>query len=201
MSNAIFPTFKGLTWPVPKRQLWKTLANQAESGYETRVGLRSLPLYEWDLPFGFLLSASDLAAFWGFYAARSGSLDPFLFNDQMDNFAPGAALGVGDGNTTVFQFVRSLGGLFVEPRYEIQAAPVAPVIYLNGVAQAAAAYTIAYLAAGTLTFAAAPAAGVAITADFYFYYRVKFKDDLQELQAENIAYATGKKITLAQVRA
>jgi len=165
------------------------------------VGLRSLPLYEWDLPFGFLLTASDLAAFWGFYAARSGSLDPFLFSDQMDNFAAGAVLGLGDGETTVFQFVRLLGGIFVEPRYEIQQAPIAPKIYLDGVLQAGSAYTIAYLAAGTITFATAPGAGVVITADFYFYYRVKFKDDTQELQAENIAYATGKKITLAQVRA
>jgi uncharacterized protein (TIGR02217 family) len=200
MSNAIFPTFKGLTWPVPKRQLWKTLDNQAESGYETRVGLRSLPLYEWDLPFSFLLTASDLAAFWGFYAARGGSFDPFLFSDEMDNFAPGAALGTGDGNTTVFQFIRSLGGLFVEARNDIQQSPVAPKIYLNGALQTTG-YTISYFQSGTVTFAAAPGSGVAITADFYFYYRVKFKDDSQELQAENIAYATGKKITLAQVRA
>ena len=200
MSNAIFPTLI-LGWPIPKRQLWKTLDNQAESGYETRVGLRSLPLYEWDIPLNMLRSASDLATFWGFYAAHGGALDPFLFNDQMDNFAQAAALGAGDGSTTVFQFIRSLGGLFVEARNDIQQSPIAPKIYLNGVLQNPATYTIAYLAAGTVTFTTAPGAGVAVTADFYFYYRVKFKDDTEELQAENIAYATAKKVTLAQVRA
>jgi hypothetical protein len=35
---------------------------------------------------------------------------------------------------------------------------------------------------GVITFGAAPAAGVAVTADFSYYFRVRFKNDLQEFE-------------------
>lgn len=198
MSNIAFPSFAGITWPVPRRQTWKTLVNEAESGYETRVALRSMPLYEWDIPFGALLPA-ELGTFWGFYAARNGSYDPFLLNDKTDNFAQGQTLGTGNGSNQVFNFMRSVGGLWVENRADIQSSPP-PKIYLNGVLQTTG-YTISYLQSGTVSFNSAPGNGVQVTADYYFYWRVKFKDDIAELEYENLTTATAKKVTLAQVRA
>jgi uncharacterized protein (TIGR02217 family) len=198
MSDSLFPTFKGITWPITKRASWNTLANQAESGREVRVGLWSAPMYEWDLPFG-MLNATDLTTFWGFYNARGGSFDTFLFVDQVDNYALGAALGLGNGTNTVFQLNRSQGGLFIEARNDIQQTP-APKIYLNGFLQATTAYSIAYSNSGIVTFVTAPASGVVVSASFYFYYRVKFKEDSLELDLEAQVYATGQKVTLAQVR-
>lgn len=190
MGNAVFPTFKTLGWPFTRRALWNNLAQQAESGAEVRVALWSAPLYEWDLQYNGL-SLADQAALWGFYNARGGHFDTFLLSDQTDSFAPGAQLGVGDGATKSFQFVRAQGG-FVEAQYNIQQAPTPPVIYLNGVVQSANTYSIAYLASGLLTFVTAPGAGVVITADFYFYYRAKFKEDTLEQAAILYGAATGK---------
>jgi len=197
MSNNIFPTFSGITWPIPKRANWKTLVSQAESGREVRVALRSLPLFEWDLPYG-ILRAADQATFWGFYNACSGGYDTFLFDDKADDFAQGAQLGVGDGTTTQFQFVRSYAGEFVEPRTDIQQSPTAPKIYLNGVLQTSG-YSINYLNSGILTFTTAPASGVVITADFYFYWRVRFKEDQLQIDLIYQGLANLKKVTLAQV--
>ena len=197
MSNNIFPNFSGITWPIPKRATWKTLVSQTESGREVRVALRSLPLFEWDLPFG-ILRAADQTAFWGFYNACSGGYDTFLFDDKSDDFAQGARLGVGDGATTQFQFVRSYAGLFVEPRLDIQQSPIPPNIYLNGVLQSSG-YSISYLNSGRVTFTTAPGSGTVITADFYFYWRVRFKEDQLQLDLLYQSLANLKKVTIAQV--
>jgi uncharacterized protein (TIGR02217 family) len=197
MSNNIFPSLNGITWPIPKRANWKTLVSQAESGREVRVALRSYPLFEWDLPYG-ILRPADQAEFWGFYNECYGGYDTFLFDDKSDDFAPGQQLGVGDGATTQFQFVRSYGGLFVEPRTDIQQTPTAPKIYLNGVHQTSG-YSITYFNSGTITFTAAPSNGVVITADFYFYWRVRFKEDQLAIDLIYQGLANLKKVTLAQV--
>lgn len=197
MSNNIFPNFSGITWPIPKRATWKTLVSQTESGREVRVALRSLPLFEWDLPYG-ILRAADQATFWGFYNACYGGYYTFLFDDKADDFAQGAQLGVGDGTTTQFQFVRSYAGEFVEPRTDIQQSPTAPKIYLNGVLKTSG-YSINYLNSGILTFTTAPASGVVITADFYFYWRVRFKEDQLQIDLIYQGLANLKKVTLAQV--
>jgi len=196
LSNNIFPTFSGITWPIPKRALWKTLVTQAESGREVRVALRSLPLFEWDLPYG-VLRPADQAAFWGFYNACYGGYDTFLFDDKSDDFAQGQQLGVGDGATTQFQFVRSYAGLFLEPREDIQQSP-APNIYLNGVLQTSG-YSINYLNSGLVTFTSAPASGTVISADFYFYWRVRFKEDQLQIDLLYQGLANLKKVTIAQV--
>jgi len=197
MSNNIFPSFNGITWPIPKRAAWKTLISQAESGREVRVALRSLPLFEWDLPYG-ILRPADQATFWGFFNQCCGGWDTFLFDDKADDFAQGQQLGVGDGATTQFQFVRSYGGLFVEPREDIQQSPIPPNIYLNGALQSSG-YSISYLNSGLLTFTTAPASGVVITADFYFYWRVRFKEDQLAIDLIYEGLANLKKVTLAQV--
>jgi uncharacterized protein (TIGR02217 family) len=196
MSNNIFPNFAGITWPIPKRANWKTLVSQAESGREVRVALRSLPLFEWDLPYG-VLRPADQAQFWGFYNQCYGGYDTFLFDDKADDFAQGQQLGIGDGTTTQFQLVRSYGGLFVEPRLDIQQTP-APNIYLNGVLQSSG-YSISYFNSGIVTFTTAPASGVVITADFYFYWRVRFKEDQLAIDLIYQGLANLKKVTIAQV--
>jgi len=197
MSNNIFPNFSGITWPIPKRANWKTLISQAESGREVRVALRSLPLFEWDLPYG-VLRPADQAQFWGFFNECYGGWDTFLFDDKSDDFAPGQQLGVGDGATTQFQFVRIYAGEFVEPRLDIQQSPTPPNIYLNGVLQSSG-YSINYLNSGLLTFATAPTSGTVITADFYFYWRVRFKEDQLNIDLLYQGLANLKKVTLAQV--
>ena len=81
--------------------------------------------------------------------------------------------------TTTFQLVRRMpagaaAGLgFSEP---IIAPSVISAVYLNGVSQPnPAAWTAG--SNGLFSFVSAPALGVAITADFTYYFLVRFHDD------------------------
>ena len=120
----------------------------------------------------------DMQTMVGFFLARQGRFDSFLFDDPDDDFIQGQELGVGDGQTTAFQMVRAYGG-FVEGMYNLKSDP-APVVYLNGTAQAPSTYTIGYFDSGLLTFTNAPATGTVITVDFGYYWRCHFQEDLSE---------------------
>ena len=93
----------------------------------------------------------------------------------------GQLLGTGDSSTAVFQLVRSMGG-FAEP---IVAPHTVSAIYFDGVLQSSANYTVA-AATGSVTFTAPPPTGQAITADFTYYFRVRFAEDTAEF--ENFMY-------------
>jgi uncharacterized protein (TIGR02217 family) len=93
-------------------------------------------------------------------------------------------VGVGDGATTSFQLVRAFAGIggFVEP---VWAPNVISAVYLNGVKQAAASYSVGVWgssAPGVLTFTAAPPAGAVITIDFSWYFPCQFEDDTLTLE-------------------
>ena len=74
-----------------------------------------------------------------------------------------------------FQLSRNIGG-YIEPIQN--PANQSATVYVNGVAKTQGTdYTIAN---GLVTFAAAPAAGAAITADFQWLWRVRFAQDTLE---------------------
>ena len=66
----------------------------------------------------------------GFFLSMQGQFGTFLYNDPSDSAVTGQALGSGDGATTDFTFVRSLGG-YAEPVGWVTGTPA---IYLNGIA-------------------------------------------------------------------
>ena len=111
----------------------------------------------------------------GFFLQQQGAFQPFLYDDPTDDQAAAQAIGSGDGSTTIFQLVRSMGvalpgGGFAEP---ITAPNTLGAIYFNGVRQSPSAYTLD-VATGLVTFAAPPPAGQLVTADFTYYFRVRF---------------------------
>lgn len=181
MSNAIFPVLPGVTWPIIKRPVWRTTTQQTVSGKELRTAMMTYPLWQFELPFDLLRQSStysEIQTLIGFYLQRLGSYDSFLYTDPSDMTVTAQGFGTGNGSTTAFQLVRTLGG-FSEPiqsPYGGGALPgTAPLIYDNGVLVSAANYTISAL--GVVTFTVAPVTGHALTWTGSFYYRCRFMSD------------------------
>jgi uncharacterized protein (TIGR02217 family) len=180
----LLPTLPGLSWSRHKKPGFNTRVASHASGREVRVPLMAYPLYEFEAKYGLTssatlfagLQANSLQALMGFFLQLQGQAGTFLYADPDDNAVTGQFLGNGDGTTTTFQLVRSLGG-FVEP---VSWVTTINNVYLNGVAQAGSSYGLA--APNTLTFSAAPAAGAAITADFSFAFNCRFLDDQMDFE-------------------
>lgn len=125
MSNAVYPALPGLAWPTKRTPLWKTKVSTTPSGREFRTAPMLVPRYRYTLQYDFLRSSAALQEYqtlFGFFNARSGAFDTFLYRDPDDNTISGQPIGVGDGAIASFQLLRSLGG-FSAPIFD----PVLPV--------------------------------------------------------------------------
>jgi uncharacterized protein (TIGR02217 family) len=173
VSNAVFPTLPGIKFR--KRTVrWSTSVRESASGREYRASTGyTYPRYRYSVPMDFLRTAvptAELATLAGFFNARGGRLDDFLYLDPEDSaVTTPQVLGTGDGVTTQYLLVRAYGG-YVEP---IGRHNSAPVIRVN------AAVVSNYLLDdfGVVTFSAPPAVGLIIDWTGTFYYRVRFDRD------------------------
>ncbi|HWG06065.1 MAG TPA: DUF2460 domain-containing protein [Beijerinckiaceae bacterium] len=179
-----FPNLIGQGWSVHKRPIFLTRVASHVSGREVRDALYAHTLYEYELVFNALtssgsdfatLGANSLQELMGFFLTMQGQLGTFLYDDPSDNAATAQALGTGDGATTTFSFVRTLG-TFAEPVGWVTGTPT---IYLNGAAQTSG---YAITPPNTLTFTSAPASGVAISADFTYAFQCRFLDDTMDFE-------------------
>ena len=182
--TAIFPALSGLAWSVTKAPRFATRIQKAVSGRELRVLDQPNPIWLWTLTYDLLRDRHDtrgtglgvgydeLRTLMGFFLQQQGSFAPFLFDDPTDDTAIAQPLGTGDSSTVQFRLVRTMNG-FAEP---VTAPNVVGAVYFNGVRQSAASYSVDP-DTGTVTFATPPPAGQAITADFTYYFRVRFAED------------------------
>lgn len=176
MSNAIFPTFPGLAWSTFKTPEWSTAAQRAVSGKEVRMAQRSRPVWQFSLSYEVLRGASqlqELQKLMGFFNARQGSFDSFLYSDPSDSSATAQAIGTGDGLTKTFQLRHQIDS-WSEP---IGYAP-SPVLFINGVQSAAFTCPDGL----NVTFTVAPPNGAAITWTGSYYFRVRFAKDSMEFE-------------------
>lgn len=173
MSNAVFPTLPGIAWPVIKIPEWSTKVQKSASGRELRAAFFSYPLWRFRLTFNVLRQA-DLTTLAGFFNARQGSFDTFLFLDPVDNSVTNQNFGVGDGTTKKFQLARTYGGV-VEPVF---GAIGTPAVKVNGVSTGA--FTIDNNAC--VTFTTAPAAGAVLSWTGQYYFRCRFVQDSSEFE-------------------
>lgn len=197
MSNAIFPTFPGIKWGTSKTPVWKTVTHESVSGMELRTSLMSYPRYRISLSYEVLQAGSvgDFQALIGFFNARRGAWDDFLWLDPADHAAVSEGFGTGDGATKVFTLSRAFGG-FREP---VQDFVAAPALFVDGVLQVVPAdYTIS---AGRVTFVTAPGASAALTWTGQFYKRVRFARDETEFEEFLADLWAAKKIELITVKA
>lgn len=118
MSNAIYPELPGLDFGVTRSPRWKTQIKTTPSDREYRATDIVSPRYAYGLKYEFLRSRAafqELQTLVGFFNARRGSFDNFLFRDPDDNAASGQQFAIADGVTTSWQLVRDFGGFLEAP--------------------------------------------------------------------------------------
>ena len=207
MSTSVFPVLAGLGWSVDRTEIWKNTAQENVSGKETRIALWTYPRHQWDLSFDFLRQGTvhgsaytEFSQLAGFFNQRQGSFDTFLYTDSDDSTITGQAIGTGNASTTDFQLVRAFGG-FVEP---ILAPNTVTAVKLNGVTKTPGTdYSISSWGSatpGVVTFTTPPGSGVAVTADFTYYWPVRFLDDQLSFSNFMKALYSGKKVSLKSVK-
>lgn len=182
MTPPIFPVLPGQGWSVHKRPSFSTRVAAHVSGREVRSPLWAASLTEFELTFDALASgpgyggagAGSMQQLLGFVLACQGQLTPFLYVDPTDNFVPRQPIATGDGATTSFSVVRTLGGSTEVVSWTTSLANVT----VGGAA--ASGWSLA--APNTLVFAAAPAAGAAIAADVGYAFLCRFLDDAQDFE-------------------
>lgn len=178
MSNYQFPTLPGVTWKTTWTPTFRTKVQSAVSGKEYRASLMANPIYNLTLSFEFLRGGTkqELKQLVGFFLARRGAFDNFLYRMDDDCAVVDQQIGVADAKTKSFQLVRAFGSEFTEP---VQNIDVITAIKVNGVLQAPASYVVS--ASGMVTFGAAPGAGP-ITWTGSYFYRARFADDEQDFE-------------------
>jgi uncharacterized protein (TIGR02217 family) len=211
--TATYPNLIGLTFPVVKTLIMSVQKGIAASGREVRIALYANPIWEFTLTYDYAPDkwitsplTSDLRTLMGFYAGQGGSLLPFQFLDPDDNSVIGQAIGEGDLlGTSQFTFVRSLGGSYgsiTEPVGMLNTAQTLNV-YVNGVLKTEGTdYTIntSTPVNNYVQFTSAPAPGAIITADFSYYFWVRFLDDQYDFSKFMSNLWEVKKIVLHSLR-
>lgn len=212
----VFPSIRGLGFPVKRTPKFDTLVQQASSAREVRLSYYANPIWEWELTYNYLkdnpndlipgASDTDLATIQGFYLQMGGKFQTFLYDDVDPGVTPGTGkwdsvqgqpIASGDGTTVKFPLIRTIGGFT-----ELIQAPYTnpqPTVYLNGVAQTyGSQYSVD--ATGNIIFVTAPGVGVAITADFSYFWPVRFDEDSQEYDQFMFNLWENKSVKLASVR-
>jgi uncharacterized protein (TIGR02217 family) len=162
----------------------RTQIVELASGDEERNASWANSRRRYDAAYG-VRRADDLAAVVAFFEARNGRLYGFRWKDWGDyksclpSGVPAAndqAIGIGDGNTTAFQLVKAYSsGAQTWTRSITKPVTGTVTVALDGVSQAAG-WSVD-TTKGQITFATAPATGIAITAGFEFDVPVRFDTD------------------------
>ena len=187
VSNSIFPALPGLAWNITRSPRFATKVQQAVGGRVVTTSFQPYPVWSWTLSFEFLRTYKPVVGSqfteWqrlvGFFEARQGAFDSFLFDDPEDDGVSAQDLGVGDGANKNFQLSRTLGG-FNEPIYNLnRIGAITFKVYVNGAVKTEGV-DFSISATGLITFVTAPAIGDPVQADFNYYWRVRFATDLVE---------------------
>ncbi len=199
-SYETFPVLVGEGWSVHYKPRFLTREAAKASGRSARSAVASSPLWDIELTFDLLRSAtgySELQEVIAFIGAQAGRATPFLFAPP-GNLAvyAGASLGTGDGVTTAFVIEPMLAGYYER----VQALIGAPTVYANGAVVGPSSYSLSILPA-TVIFSKPPAAGVVLTVDFSAADVTRFADDQEDLEEFMSGFWRIKTLRLETVRA
>jgi hypothetical protein len=125
MSQDVFPTLPGLSFPWRRSPLWKTHVRTTASDREYRASNITYPRYRYSIAYEFLRARPSLQEWQvleAFFNERGGRLGSFLFNDPSDNQATDQVFAQCDGVRTSWPLARSLGG-FVMAVGALQGSP------------------------------------------------------------------------------
>lgn len=193
MSAQVLPKLPGLQWDTPKRPMWKTKIQEAESGRELRIKRMSQPKYYFSLNLDFLRARrelSELQTLMGFVNQMGGSFDSWLYQDPDDSYAQNEQIGTGNGVQVLFQLSRSYGGsrqivhepdlatlTFAATMWNYQDDP--PMWAADGSTPmwGADQGSFTYLGKGLIQFNSPPPAGQPVLWSGGFYFRCRFLKD------------------------
>jgi uncharacterized protein (TIGR02217 family) len=180
MSNLLFPTLRGLQYPIGKTPHWNTITQESVSGVKKFLQCYSYPYYTFNLSFSYLsdlgLKHDDIHSLMSFYNQLGGAGQDFLFADPLfeDNRCVKQVFGTGDGTQTAFRLLRQYGK-FVEPVFGVANKPR---IYVNDVETTAFTWD----ETGLITFTNAPANNAKVTWTGRWFYRCHFQNDETEFK-------------------
>lgn len=189
VSTELFPgsmgspaSLPGLAFSVHKKPRFATLVHQGSSGTSVRQALMQYPIWEYDLTYEFLRDdvTAEFKTLCGFFLARQGGFDTFLFKDPDDYLVTGGELGVADGVTTQFYFKRTMGS-FAEKVGQVDNGTTINV-YDNGVLKTGGGVDYTLTLPNSIVFTTSPAAGHVITADFQFFFNLRFQEDTVDFE-------------------
>lgn len=210
MSSALYPTVRGLGWTRLRKAEFRSIVQGSAADIETRIAQTQNPIWHWSLIYNYLkdnpndlavgLSYTDLQTLMGFFLARQGQFDDFLFSDPYDNsYGPGLLPSGAPNLQAQLQLVQNTnnglwyspiqiyrGGQFFEDVTDLDVSGI--LLFSNGISQANIVnYTIGGpgLAIPGFSFYGLYAQWVGtpvgpITAQFNFLYRVRFEMDDQD---------------------
>lgn len=169
MSLPVFPNLKSQAWNSTKTQQWDTTVKISGSGKRKTMTTRAYP--KWLIECSYTaLTHKEITQIAGFLGTVKGQLKPFLWLDMEDYRQAGINIGTGDGIKQRFQLLRSWPG-FVEPVLDI--VPNTLIIY-----QGSNIFKDFILEDnGIIYFPIPPPAGIKLTADFKYYWRVSLEED------------------------
>jgi uncharacterized protein (TIGR02217 family) len=177
------------------------------SGDEERNASWANSRRRYDVAYG-IRRADDLAAVVAFFEARNGRLHGFRYKDWADYkscltsqaiTATDQPIGTGNGAVTTFALLKRYSS-GAQGWTRVIAKPVAGSVRLalNGVEQMSGWSVDA--TTGSVTFAAAPGAGVAITAGFEFDVPVRFDTDTLDVTLDIERLGSITSIPLVEIR-
>ena len=198
MTIPTFPTLSGITYPVKRTPLWKTIHQEALSGRDTPLPLYTYPRRKFELQYEFLRkdvakNFTELQTMEGFFNSVNGSFGVFQYNDTDDNSVTDAQFGIGGVGVTTFQLARTFGG-FVEPVWA-----VATITNIKDNGSVTAAYTIG-TNPGQIIFNSAPAAGHILTWTGTYNWYCRFDDDSNDFEKFMYWLWELKKITFTTIK-
>lgn len=169
-----------------------------QGGYEQRNANWSQSRARYNVAHG-VKTQSQLDTLIAFFRARKGRADGFRFKDWTDFQVNGQNIGTGDGTTTVFQLKRTYtSGSVTETRTITKPVAGTVAVYKDSVLQTSG--ITVNTTNGQITFSAAPANGVAITADFQFDVPVRFDTDKLSATLDTYGSHSWHDIPLVEVR-
>lgn len=168
MSNDLYPHLLSEGYAL-RRPKFSTERSVSTSGKQTRIPDYQQSLSQWEIPYDFLGQGfngnQDFATLEGFFEARLGDWDDFLWDDPTDDQVASQAIGTATSGQTIFQMVRTLGSgttpvyaingvaasldILWKPTGLVQAPPIN--IYDNGSLVSSSAYALGTLPVTSIT--------------------------------------------------
>jgi uncharacterized protein (TIGR02217 family) len=110
-----------------------------------------------------------------FFEARNGPVEAFYLKHYREYSVTGEAVGTGDNNEDTFEF---------DKQYVVA---LSETVYLDGSPQTRTTHYTIDNDTGVITFVTPPGAGVAITADYEYYFKVRFGENSLPISLNSVS--------------